>query len=78
MARGKTDAQIKAALNRMAPGAADTPLGDVLYDLLAANAAIVTAYNALVAKLNADVGVTDTNYAVLPAAATVKMPAARS
>ena len=43
-------------LNRSSPAAADAKLGDVLTDL-------VKNFNALAAKLDADAGVTDTNYA---------------
>ncbi len=48
----------QAQLNRMNPAAADAKLGDVLADLIA-------KHNALLAKLDADVGVTDTNYTAL-------------
>jgi hypothetical protein len=37
-------------------------VGDVLADLIAAHNALATKYNALLAKLDADAGVTDTNY----------------
>lgn len=46
----------KDELNRMAPAAAHAKLGDVLDDL-------ITKHNALCAKLDADAGVTDTDYA---------------
>jgi len=51
-------------LNRIAPGAAEVGLGDIINDLITAHNTLVTSYNALVAKLNLDAGVTDTNYAV--------------
>lgn len=42
-------------LNRCMPAAANVQLGTLLND-------IVTKHNALLAKLDADAGVTDTNY----------------
>ncbi len=47
---------VQSQLNRMNPAAADAKLGDVLNDL-------ITKFNAALAKLDADTGVTDTNYA---------------
>lgn len=46
---------VKDELNRMNPAAANAKLGDVLTDLVA-------KHNALLAKLDLDAGVTDTNY----------------
>ena len=46
---------LKDELNRSMPAAAHAKLGDLLDD-------IITKHNALLAKLDADVGVTDTNY----------------
>lgn len=43
-------------LNRMNPAAGHAKLGDLLVE-------IITKHNALAAKLDADAGVTDTNYA---------------
>lgn len=43
-------------LNRMAPAAAHAKLGDVVAEL-------ITKHNALCAKLDADAGVTSTDYA---------------
>lgn len=43
-------------LNRCMPAAAHAKLGDLLQE-------IITKHNALAAKLDADAGVTDTNYA---------------
>jgi hypothetical protein len=64
-------------LNRAMPAARDAALGDVVADLIAtANALradlteMRTRINAVLAKLDADAGVTDTNYA-----ATQAMPA---
>ena len=51
-------------LNRMAPAAAHVKLGDVVNDL-------ITNFNAALAKLDADAGVTDTNYAALYAVKTL-------
>lgn len=45
-------------LNRMNPAAAHAKLGDLLNE-------IITKHNALAAKLDADAGVTDTNYNAL-------------
>lgn len=71
----KTAAVKKDQLNRMAPAARDAQLGSVVADLIAQNnalradlAALRTAYNAALAKLDADNGVTDTNYVALHAA----------
>lgn len=51
---------LKSELNRMAPAAAHAKLGDVLDELIA-------KHNAVCAKLDADAGVTDTNYTALHA-----------
>lgn len=45
-------------LNRMAPAAAHAKLGDIVNDLIA-------KHNAVCAKLDADAGVSGTNYASL-------------
>lgn len=47
---------LKDELNRMAPAAAHAKLGDITDEL-------INKHNALCAKLDADAGVTDTNYA---------------
>lgn len=57
----------KDRLNRMAPAAARAMLGDWLYDL-------TDKHNKLLAKLDADAGVTDTDYV---ATLTVKLPEQR-
>lgn len=51
-------------LNRMAPAAAHAKLGDIVNDL-------ITKHNAVCAKLDADAGVTDTNYTALHAVTTL-------
>jgi hypothetical protein len=53
-----TAGSVKDQLNRMNPAAADAKLGDVLNDL-------ITKFNAVLVKLDADAGVTDTNYSSL-------------
>jgi len=47
---------VKDELNRCMPAAANAKLGDLLDEIIA-------KHNALAAKLDADAGVTDTNYA---------------
>jgi len=49
---------VQEELNRCMPAAAHAQLGDVLNDL-------ITTHNELLAKLDADAGVTDTDYAAL-------------
>lgn len=51
-------------LNRMAPAAAHAKLGDILNDL-------ITAHNALAAKLDLDATVTDTNYVAITGVKTL-------
>lgn len=50
-------------LNRALPANAHAKLGDLLVDLITAVNANTVAVKALAAKLDADEGVTDTNYA---------------
>lgn len=50
-------------LNRTTPGAAHAKLGDIVNDLIGAVNANTTALKAMSAKLDADAGITDTNYA---------------
>lgn len=50
-------------LNRAMPANANVKLGDLLNDLITAVNANTTAIKAVAAKLDADGGVTDTNYA---------------
>lgn len=56
---------VQAQLNRMNPTAFDAKLGDLLNDL-------ITKHNALLAKLDADAGVTDTNYTALHSVAGIE------
>lgn len=58
MANINAAGSVQAQLNRMNPASADAKLGDVLADLIA-------KHNALLAKLDADAGVTDTTYSSL-------------
>jgi hypothetical protein len=57
----------KGKLNNATPGTREVGLGDILDDLITSHNALVANYNVLVAKLNADAGVTDTNYATATA-----------
>jgi len=50
----------QSAVNKMTPAASKAKLGDVVADLVA-------KHNALLAKLDLDAGVTDTNYKALHA-----------
>jgi hypothetical protein len=66
----------KGKLDNATPGTKDVGLGQIIDDLITAHNLLVTALNAvradhntLIAKLNADAGVTDTNYAVSTASA---------
>lgn len=52
-------------LNKTTPGTAKAKLGDIIAELTAQVNALTTAHNALTAKLDADAGVTDTNYTSL-------------
>lgn len=56
---------VKDQLNRMNPAAADARLGDLLDDL-------IKKHNALLAKLDLDAGVTDTNYTALHTVAGIE------
>ena len=53
------------ALNGAMPANKQAMLGDIVADLIAANNALATKFNAVLAKLDADTGVTDTNYVAL-------------
>lgn len=64
MAASNTNRNLKDELNRMNPAAAHVKLGDVLDEL-------ITKHNAAMAKLDADAGVTDTNYSALYKVATL-------
>lgn len=66
----------QSKLNTMSPAAADAKLGNVVADLIARVnaadaqvAALTTKFNAVLTKLDADAGVTDTNYSATQAAA---------
>lgn len=50
-------------LNRRDPTGARVKEGDLLQELITAHNDLATKHNALLAKLDADAGVTDTNYA---------------
>ena len=78
MSRSPSPFSAQQKLNRSTPATADVGLGDIINDLIvictaqnAAIAALKADHNTLVAKLNADAGVTDTNYAASTAAAAV-------
>ena len=60
---------VQDELNRCMPAASHAQLGDVLNDLLTGYNDLAAKHNALLAKLDADAGVTDTNYAALESAA---------
>lgn len=62
---GRTAATLADELTRSMPAADRVQLGALLQDLIAAQNAQNTAVTALLAKLDADAGVTDTNYAAL-------------
>jgi hypothetical protein len=59
---------VQDELNRCMPAAAHGKLGDVLNDLLTAYNDLAAKHNALLAKLDADAGVADTNYAATQSA----------
>lgn len=52
-------------INRMAPAASKAKLGDTVAELVDQVNALTAANAVLVAKLNLDAGVTDTNYAAV-------------
>lgn len=70
MSRSPSPFSVQQKLNKVSPGAAEAGLGDIINDLITAATALQTAvvaltadHNTVVAKLNADAGVTDVNYA---------------
>lgn len=68
------------ALNRMNRAASNAKLGDTVEDLRVQLNTLSTKFNALLAKLDADAGVTDTNYAAtqaVPATAIESMETRR-
>lgn len=54
-------------VNRSSPALSRAKLGDMVAELVTQVNVLTAAYNVLVAKLNADAGVTDTNYATVVA-----------
>lgn len=60
-----TKATLKSRLNKGSPNAAEVKLGDLLDEL-------ITKHNALLAKLDADAGVTDTNYVATQSVKTLE------
>ena len=66
----------KARLNNMTPAAQRAALGDVVYDLINAFNDLRAKHVLLTAKLDADAGVTDTNYTALtnPSVVAVVLP----
>lgn len=62
-------------VNKSSPAMSKAKVGDVVAELVAQVNILTSAHNTLVAKLNADAGVTDTNYAVVAATPIVSMEA---
>lgn len=60
-------------VNKTSPALSKAKLGDVVAELVTQVNALTAANIALVAKLNADAGVTDTNYAAVAANTIVSM-----
>ena len=60
-------------LNRKSPADYDVKMGDMLQEMITAYNNLATQYNALLAKLDADAGVTDTNYAATVSAASTDL-----
>jgi hypothetical protein len=56
---------VQSSLNRCNPAAADAKLGDVLAELIAQVNRNTASIVGIAAKLDADAGVTDTNYTAL-------------
>lgn len=70
-----TRTNIRDELNRLGRAQNRAKLGDLIYDLIDANNGLRASVAALQTKLNADAGVTDTNYGVaVPLPAVVKKP----
>lgn len=61
---------VQSQLNRSSPSASDAKLGDLLAEVISELNALKTKHNALTAKLDADAGVTDTNYTSLTGVTT--------
>ena len=68
---------VKRELNKASPADAKAKTGDVMADLIDAVNALHGVVKALVTKLNADAGVTDTNYSAAALKADVKALGAR-
>lgn len=67
----KARSELIKGLNRVTRATDEAKLGDIVGDLLTAHNALVVKHNALLAKLDLDAGVTDTNYnALLTASAS--------
>ncbi|HET7675843.1 MAG TPA: hypothetical protein VFL54_10005 [Gammaproteobacteria bacterium] len=64
---GQNPAQNEDKLNRMTPGASEAELGSRL-------AALIESHNALLAKLDADATVTDTDFAATLAVPSLDEP----
>jgi hypothetical protein len=62
-------------VNKSMPALSKAKLGDVIAELTAQVNVLTAAHNVLVAKLNLDAGVTDTNYAAVAATPIVSMEA---
>ena len=58
----KTKVDLVRDLNRMTPAARQAKIGDILSDLIVAHNALIVKHNALLTKMDADAGITDTNY----------------
>jgi hypothetical protein len=74
MANINAAGSVQSELNRSTPAASDAKLGDVLADLIKQVNLNTAAILVIAQKLDADAGVTDTNYTSLSGAAanTVK------
>lgn len=71
----KQNTQHRRDLNRLGPAAHDADIGQVVLDLIASNNALRATVLALTAKLDADAGVTDTNYTTTATATLVPVVA---
>ena len=65
-------------LNRQNLASARVKVGDIFQELLTAYNDLATKHNALLAKLDADVGVTDINYAATLSATSTALVALNS
>lgn len=62
MSRNPSPHTPRQKLNRLTPGAAEVLLGNIVNELITAVNQLIADKAVLEAKLNADAGVTDTNY----------------